>query len=231
MESRNEPTRDALIEAAIEAFGETGYHGTGTRAIARAAGANQAMIGYHFGGKEGLYRAALERIADGMESYLGPVAAAVNEGLDALDTDAGLEDADRFERGVALAGRMTDALAVMMTSDASARWARLIVREQQDPSDAFDVLQERAMGRWGGVLIRIVEAATGLTPLEARLTAITILGQVLVFRVARSSVLRLIGWSGIGDDELPRLQRRIRIHVRAVLDAGRREALSGGDPP
>ena len=54
-----EATREALLDAGTRRFAEHGFAGTRTEAIARDAGVNKAMINYHFGGKEGLYRAIL----------------------------------------------------------------------------------------------------------------------------------------------------------------------------
>ena len=54
---RGDITREAFIQAAIEIFGRDGFHAASTRAIAERAGANQALIGYHFRGKLGLYKA------------------------------------------------------------------------------------------------------------------------------------------------------------------------------
>lgn len=58
-------TRAALLEAAGEQFAARGYEGSRTQRIADAAGANKAMISYHFGGKMGLYRAVVtDRMAE-----------------------------------------------------------------------------------------------------------------------------------------------------------------------
>ena len=40
--SRGDQTREALVAAAMDIFGRDGFHAASTRAIARAAGANQA---------------------------------------------------------------------------------------------------------------------------------------------------------------------------------------------
>jgi TetR/AcrR family transcriptional regulator len=56
-----ERTRERILDAALVEFGEHGYAGARIGAIARRAGANQQLISYYFDGKEGLYRALIER--------------------------------------------------------------------------------------------------------------------------------------------------------------------------
>jgi AcrR family transcriptional regulator len=53
-------TRSRLLRAAITTLGQRGFAGSTARAIAGAAGANQALIYYHFGDVAGLLLAALE---------------------------------------------------------------------------------------------------------------------------------------------------------------------------
>ena len=51
--------KQRLIEAATRLFAAGGFDGVGIREIAAAADVNSAMVAYHFGSKEGLYRAVL----------------------------------------------------------------------------------------------------------------------------------------------------------------------------
>src|SRR5487761_2239500 len=67
------PAEARLIEVAIEQFGHNGMSAVGTRAIADAAGMQMSAITYHFGGKQGLYRACAEHIAARLSDYLAPV--------------------------------------------------------------------------------------------------------------------------------------------------------------
>jgi TetR/AcrR family transcriptional regulator len=55
-------TRNLLLAAAIEAFAELGYDGASTREIARRADSTQQLIGYHFGSKEDLWKAAADAV-------------------------------------------------------------------------------------------------------------------------------------------------------------------------
>ncbi|MEO8501322.1 MAG: TetR/AcrR family transcriptional regulator [Vicinamibacteria bacterium] len=52
-------SRDSILSSATEVFMELGFSGARVDEIARRASANKAMIYYHFGSKQGLYRAVL----------------------------------------------------------------------------------------------------------------------------------------------------------------------------
>jgi TetR/AcrR family transcriptional regulator len=56
-----ERTRERILDAAVTEFGEHGFAGARTSAIAARAGVNQQLISYYFDGKEGLYRALQRR--------------------------------------------------------------------------------------------------------------------------------------------------------------------------
>ncbi len=82
-----ERTRQALIDAAIRLFGERGYRATSIKAIAEAAGITHGVIPFHFGSKEGLLLAVVERCFETFhEAVLGP--------LRTRERDYGLGDLD-----------------------------------------------------------------------------------------------------------------------------------------
>ena len=53
--------KDQLLEAALQVYAESGYHGATTRRIAAAAGVNEISLFRHFGSKDVLLREALAR--------------------------------------------------------------------------------------------------------------------------------------------------------------------------
>jgi AcrR family transcriptional regulator len=53
-------TRARILAAAMDRFGRLGYEGVSLREIAADAGADVALIGRYFGGKEGLFTEALK---------------------------------------------------------------------------------------------------------------------------------------------------------------------------
>jgi len=107
----------------------------------------------------------------------------------------------------------------MLTSDESAAWARLILREQQDPGDGFEVLYSGVMSRLLGVMAALVGGVRGIEPSapESRMTALSILGQALIFRTARAGVMRQMGWERIGPDQVATIQAEVRRNVTAIL--------------
>lgn len=58
-----EERREQILDAASVVFGERGYAGGTTDAIAKQAGVSQAYVVRMFGGKENLFRAAAQRAA------------------------------------------------------------------------------------------------------------------------------------------------------------------------
>jgi AcrR family transcriptional regulator len=215
--TRGDVTRKALVTAAISIFGRDGFDAASTRSISRAAGVNQALIGYHFGGKPGLYYAALQHIANSVSALIGPLLGDIESELPVESTDIVSEG--EAGRVLELLQRVTDAFVQVLTSDKSADWARLILREQQDPSEGFDILYDGIMHRLLSVTTRLVGLARrGVgSEEESKLLAVTILGQALVFRAARTAVMREMGWKGLVPDRVESIKAILRRNVAAVL--------------
>lgn len=117
----SETTRAALIKAAVSVFSEHGYEGGPVRLITQRAQANQAAINYHFGGKEGLYRAVLEAAAHALEK---------ESFLDA-------EELDRLPPEDALRLYLRQFLSPLVKRDRVSQYLRLYSWESVRPSPVF----------------------------------------------------------------------------------------------
>jgi AcrR family transcriptional regulator len=217
--TRGDSTREALVKAAIETFGRDGFAAASTRAISEAAGVNQALIGYHFGGKPGLYLAALKFIADSVTARMGPLVAAIETELGR--GEGAITGEASAQRGLELLQGLIAAFVQMLTSDESSSWARLILREQQDPSDGFDILYDGVMHRILGVTAQLIARVRqgDVTPDQCKLTALTIMGQALVFRAARAAAMREMAWTRFTAVEIGEIQAELRRNVAAILQA------------
>jgi AcrR family transcriptional regulator len=205
---RGAETRAELVGAALDVFGRLGFEGASTRAIAKAADANLAAIVYHFGGKEALYLAVAEHVADSIAGRIGPTIAAAANPAAASNPAAAR---------AALFVLMETFVDVILGAADAERWARFLVREQMQPTAAFDVIY-RFMSGAAETATRLV--ATILREPESddvKLRVITIIGQILVFRVAQTLVLRRMGWRGIGDRQRRHIKRIVGENLAAIL--------------
>jgi AcrR family transcriptional regulator len=209
---RGADTRARLIEAALDVFGRLGFEGAGTRQIAKEADANLAAIVYHFGSKEALHIAVAEHIVARVRERIGAsIAAAATAEATATPEGARL----------ALANLIANFVDVLLGDADAERWARFIIREQLQPTAAFDVIFG-FMGPAHGIGTRLVATILGRPEdEEARIRTFTIIGQVMVFRVAQTLALRRLGWSEIGAAERARIKRIVTAQTMALLDAER----------
>ncbi|HKU93976.1 MAG TPA: CerR family C-terminal domain-containing protein [Vineibacter sp.] len=210
-------TRQRLVQVALDSFGRQGFEATSTRAISQRAQANISAILYHFGGKHGLYLAVAEHIADFMGSRIAPVRTQIEAALASggVDPDGAIR---LVEAAIARA-------AMVLAQPETEAIARFIVREQQEPSEAFTVIYDRMMGVMLPLIRRLVAIATHDDPQRdvVGLRTFTILGQFLVFRVARAAVLRQMAWHDVGPSQVQALTKVIQHSVRAMLLAARAE--------
>lgn len=208
---RTSSTDSRLLDVAVDHFGRLGLEGASTRAIARDADTLMSSITYHFGGKEGLYLAAADHIAANMHAKVAPML----ERAAALCGDDGDITAARAAIH-AIVGGMT----MVMLRDETAAMSRFIVREQADPTEAFTRIYSGVMGQMLDRLTALVTRVAGgrLTYAEARVRSMTLVGQVLVFRVARATVMTGMGWALIGPDEASLILQAIAANLDAILD-------------
>lgn len=67
---KKEDTRIHILDTAIELFWSKGYHGMNMNELSREAGVNKATVYQHFGSKEDLAVAAIQRTSERTEEYV-----------------------------------------------------------------------------------------------------------------------------------------------------------------
>ncbi len=184
-----------------------GPNGASTRGIASAAGVAMSTITYHYGGKGGLYLAAADHIAAGLAAEMEP----------ALKLCEPIDSCNGVEARIGIHA-ILDRLAARMASDGSADWSLFILREQMDPSEAFDRIYSGMMCRVMTRISELVQITTGRAIADARVTAVTILGQVLAIRASRASIERLLNIERLDAPHATALCARIHENVDAILD-------------
>ncbi len=133
-------THARLIQAGGLEFARKGFHEASVRAICRVAGANVSAVKYHFGSKEGLYRAVVDtgkgQLCDGVE--LTPMA----EGEEPRE---------------ALGRWMRWFLRMLLVGEANHPWlGEILAHEMIRPTVVLDEFVEHMAGPVRAELIRIV---------------------------------------------------------------------------
>lgn len=209
--SRSLDTRQRLLRAAVRVFAELGFEAASTRQLASQAGVNLAAIPYHFESKKGLYLAVAEHVADQIGAHLAPALSSA-----AAQLDGGLDDSQARSLLRELQQRMLHLVVGEPQADA---WAGFILREQAQPTDAFDLLYERTMGRVIDVFTRLLGQLTGTRPDDPvlKIRSIALLGQLLIFRTSRAGVLRALEWNAYTDKRIEILASVIDEHTDMVI--------------
>ncbi|HYG35964.1 MAG TPA: transcriptional regulator CecR [Clostridia bacterium] len=188
--SKSDQARIRLLEAAVAIFGEKGLEGATVREIAKRAGQNVAAIAYYFGSKEKLYFAVIEGIVRELRYRLGDEFAAIEAFRQAEQKSP--EEALRL-----LKQFLCTVYVRLISRSESVSIARLIVREQTQPTVGFDLLYEKGFQPLHEALCFLVGTILGKNPRdrETMLRTTAVMGQVYFFAMAREGILRRLGWS------------------------------------
>ncbi len=211
---RGDNTREDLLHAGLLLFGEYGLNGVSTRMLAAEAKANIASIPYHFGGKEGLYKAVVQHIADQIGIMTQPVMQSINQEIETSGADLSPERA----RALCVMAKSKMAELFIGMDHASA-WSKIIMREQANPTDAFDILYESEMKTLQQTSEYLVAAALEISPQshDAKIISHAIWGQVLVFITSRESLLRTLKVTSLGAQHRKKIQNIIEQLVNSCL--------------
>ena len=204
-------TSGNLIQAGIDLFGEHGFRSTTTRMIATAAGANIGSIAYYFGNKHGLYLAAARHISTRLREDLQ----LEEMGITYQHAET-LGQADAREQLENLVRRMVH---LFMERPEARRWLMLVMREQANPSEAFDILYRDAFEKAHITVTTLVSVLMSLSPSDQRviLEAHTLVGQIVFFLVGRVPLLRRLGASDQFDPDTVRQAEEVVVsHVRGI---------------
>ncbi len=177
--------RQRLLEAGRDVFGSLNLEGATTRQIAQRAGVNQAAIGYYFGGKEGLYEAVIEELLHTKFELVRPTVIEVQKQL-----AVGIPGK---ETALALLKRLLFVLLeTVLTQGAHSTWARILMREQMQPTAAFNLLYERAIRRVHETVSTLLANILGLSTTDPKviLRAHMLVGQVLIFLSGQETIRR-----------------------------------------
>jgi len=205
-------TRERLLQAALQAFGRRDYDGVSIRQVAVAAGANIAAISYHFGGKRELYHATVGYLAERLRAVLADRLQAVEQAILEGDPQVCEEQLCHF------LGRFLEQILRGELGDSA---PGIIFREQHQPSEAFDILYTMLLEPVHKTLTSLVARRRGWRPDDRRaiILAQALIGQTVIFRVERTTLLRRLSQAEYSAADIERLKAQLSDHCRLLLGA------------
>ncbi|MBB4236005.1 CerR family C-terminal domain-containing protein [Rhizobium esperanzae] len=203
--ARAEIARQKMLTAALDVFGRYGFDGASTRQLTEAAGVNLQAIPYYFGSKEGLYIATAEFLMARIDTHVGDMRTRIGAHLLTLEV-AGERLAEAEARRF-----LTEILQTMVTlfvGKESESWARFLIREQMEPTEAFTRVYQGIMRPMIEMGRRLIGAILGEDPASehVRLRTFNLLGSILVFRVTHAAVLAQMEWDAVGPEQVKTLR-------------------------
>jgi AcrR family transcriptional regulator len=128
-DQRSNLRKKKLLSAAVLIFAEERFEQASVRRICSKAGANVSAVTYHFGGKRGLYTAAIDHAASELFSALPPPLPDPNE-----SPEESLRALVRWAVRFTIEGGPTRTALT-----------RILLREMREPNDSLDaIFRERA---------------------------------------------------------------------------------------
>lgn len=210
--ARGAETRLRIITAALDVFGAQGFEEASTRQIADRAGVNLAALHYYFASKQGLYYACAEHIAAYGETVITPFVTRIETALaDPRSTQRQLRD---------LLFVTLDSLADRLVSPRDPHtWVAFVLREQMNPTAAYQELHARVSGRLIGAFAALVGRLTHRPPhAEATiLRTLALFGPLMVFQRARGAALHALGWPDFGGERLALVKATLRDQAAGAL--------------
>lgn len=183
-EAREADARSRLLAAAGPVFARLGYDRATVREICGDAGMNIASVGYYFGDKFGLYQEVFRAIRQQC-----PQETPLPEPSEALPPREQLYQLVR------------DVLARMLARDDSGWEFQLMMREMQQPTAVFAEMVEESVRplfeRMTNIIAALAPAGTAAHRLEQ--LALSVLGQILHYRVAAGVIRQLIPAQRLAD--------------------------------
>lgn len=117
-------TRQGILDAAAAVFGARGFAGATMREVAERSGVGQPLIVYHFGSKEALWKATVDRLWDGL-----------------VEEVEGRAEGARMASDPAVARRVLRAFVEAVARDPA--WLQILLREAAEPGERLGWLVER----------------------------------------------------------------------------------------
>ena len=204
-------TRERLLEKAEGLFAQRGYHAVSVREITAAAKCNMASVNYHFSNKKNLYLEVFRSRWIPREQRIYSV---FEKSIDCLEEPTP-ELIIKALAGAYLEGPLSD--------EEFRRHRQLIVRELNNPTEAFELAADQTLRPLFKKLYGLLESFALEDVDEDNLSfdILSIFGIILYFNYSRPMVSRITGKSYDADFRTRLIEQMVRFSSNGLSVKGR----------
>ncbi|MHC1481198.1 CerR family C-terminal domain-containing protein [Frateuria aurantia] len=211
--ARGDETRQRIIAAALNLFGERGYDGASTREIASAAGVNAPALQYYFQNKEGVYRACAEHLLEALKRRFEGATSSARTALATEGPDASIRAYMELQAvGLDLA-----------LSAERVTYARMFGRELAGdvPGFAASLLDREIKQPMNRLMRELLGRVTGQEPEAAitRIRQLTLKGLIQVFHYPPGACLEALQWDDLAGERAQLIKQAVSEQTLILLQA------------
>ena len=204
-------SKSKLLWSAFEEFAKNGFSGASTRDIAAKADINISSILYYFGGKKGIYTAALKKIVDTINDMTSELNSRYNEIIEKQDA----------QLARILLKEMTQSFLNILCSDnISSNVKKVFLSEYSSPTDEFNILYNELIRPVHDRMSNLLHLASNknIDIKTCYFYIFPLFSQLFVFASRKESICKLMEWEDYDDKSQLELEKYTNAQIDFILD-------------
>ena len=204
-------SKSKLLWSAFEEFAKNGFSGASTRDIAAKANINISSILYYFGGKKGIYTAALKKIVDTVNEMTAELNSRYTEIIEKQDSKAAR----------VLLKEMTQSFLNILCSDnISTNVKKVFLSEYSSPTDEFNILYNELIRPVHDRMSNLLHLGCNqkIDMKTCYFYIFPLFSQLFVFASRKESICKLMEWENYDDRAHLELQKYTDSQIDFILD-------------
>lgn len=201
-----------LLYSAYEEFAKNGFFGATTRDIASKANINISSILYYFGGKKGIYAAALENIVAIVKEQTADVRAKYDEVNLSKDSRAAQELIKE------LTGKF---LRLLCGENISDDMKTVFFSEYSRPTEEFGILYDGLILPYHNMMANLLHLASEgkISIKDGCLYTFPLFSQMFVFASRKETICGFMEWEKYGGEEIEKLLNYMLNQIDFLIDS------------
>ena len=207
-------SKSELLYSAFCEFAKNGFFGATTRDIAKRAGINISSILYYFGGKKGIYTAALENIVETVKAMCFDVLSRCQVVLDRGDP----QEARAFLKEL-----VQRFLLILCGENISQDMKTVFLSEYSKPTEDFNILYDGLILPVHKMMAMLLsQASEGRIDIQdGYLYTFPLFAQMFVFASRQDTICSFMEWNGYGEAEKQKLLKYMINQIDFQIDCGK----------